>query len=126
MAQGEGPVADARPEFSVREGCRPIVVQCADEAAERRFLTTEIVALLKYKHYTPRDICVLAYGSGPVLVLSSDLLGGLFIYETHAPLTGPHWPPCDYNHCGDAVQRNGAPSLSLREARRVARPSNLS
>ena len=60
VAQAEVPVADARPEFSVREGCRPIVVRCPDEAAERRFLATEIAALLKYKHYTPRDICVVA------------------------------------------------------------------
>jgi superfamily I DNA/RNA helicase len=60
IAQGEVPVADARPEFSVREGCRPIVVRCSDETAERRFLATEIAALLKYKHYTPRDICVVA------------------------------------------------------------------
>ncbi|MBE7542264.1 MAG: AAA family ATPase [Bryobacteraceae bacterium] len=53
-------IADARPEFSVREGCRPIVVCCPDEAAEGRFLATEISALLKYKHYTPRDLCVVA------------------------------------------------------------------
>ena len=48
-----------RPEFRVCEGCRPIIVRCSDEAAERRFLATEIAALLKYKHYTPRDICVV-------------------------------------------------------------------
>lgn len=60
VAQAEVSVAEAQPEFSVREGCRPIVVKCSDEAAECRFLSTEIAALLKYKHYTPRDICVLA------------------------------------------------------------------
>jgi superfamily I DNA/RNA helicase len=60
VAQAEVPVIDLRPEFSVREGCRPIVVRCADEAAERRFLATEIEALLRYRHYTPRDICVVA------------------------------------------------------------------
>jgi superfamily I DNA/RNA helicase len=60
VAQAEVSVADAHPEFSVREGCRPIVVRCSDEAAERRFLATEIGALLKYKHYSPSDICVVA------------------------------------------------------------------
>lgn len=60
VAQAEVPVADARPEFSVREGCRPIVVCCENEPAEQRFLATEIAALLKYKHYCPRDICVVA------------------------------------------------------------------
>jgi len=53
-----GPLA--RPEFSVREGCRPIVVRCANEASEGQFLAKEIAALLKYKHYSPRDICVVA------------------------------------------------------------------
>jgi superfamily I DNA/RNA helicase len=60
IAQSEVSAADARPEFSVREGCKPIVVRCADEPAEGRFLASEISALLKYQHYTPRDICVLA------------------------------------------------------------------
>lgn len=50
IAHGEVPLADARPEFRVCEGCRPIIVRCSDEAAERRFLATEIAALLKYKH----------------------------------------------------------------------------
>ena len=53
-------VADAHPEFSVREGVKPIVVRCKDEAAETRFLATEVAALLKYQHYTPGDICVVA------------------------------------------------------------------
>jgi superfamily I DNA/RNA helicase len=60
IAQAEVSVADARPEFSVREGCRPIVVRCADETSEGQFLAKEIAALLKYKHYSPRDICVVA------------------------------------------------------------------
>lgn len=60
IAQSEVPIADARPEFSVREGCRPIVVRCANPAAESQFLVTEVAALLRYKHYSPRDICVLA------------------------------------------------------------------
>jgi superfamily I DNA/RNA helicase len=51
--------SDARPEFSVREGSRPIVVRCKDEAAEGRFIASEVAALLRYEHYTPRDICVL-------------------------------------------------------------------
>ncbi len=60
IAQSGTPVADANPEFSVREGCRPIVVACATTFEEGRFLATEIAALLRYRHYTPRDICVLA------------------------------------------------------------------
>jgi len=51
---------DANPEFSVREGCRPIIVRCNDEDAESRFLTSEIRALLRYNHYRPEDIAVLA------------------------------------------------------------------
>ena len=54
FAQAEVAVSDLRPEFSVREGSRPIVVRCSDEAAEGRFLAAEISALLKYKHYSPR------------------------------------------------------------------------
>lgn len=53
-------LAEGRPEFSVREGMRPILVRCKDEAAEARFVSSEIAALLKYQHYTPRDICVVA------------------------------------------------------------------
>jgi superfamily I DNA/RNA helicase/mRNA-degrading endonuclease RelE of RelBE toxin-antitoxin system len=60
IAQSEISTDEARPEFSVREGCRPIVVRCSDEVTEGRFLTTEIAALLKYRHYGLRDICVLA------------------------------------------------------------------
>lgn len=60
IAQSETVIADARPEFSVREGCRPMVVRCETTADEGKFLATEIAALLRYKHYTPRDICVLA------------------------------------------------------------------
>jgi superfamily I DNA/RNA helicase len=51
--------ADLAPEFSIREGSRPIVVRCRDEAAEGRFLAAEIASLLRYKHYVPRDICIL-------------------------------------------------------------------
>jgi superfamily I DNA/RNA helicase len=60
VTQSEVAISDVRPEFSVREGCRPIVVRCVNEAAEGRFLAAEIAALLKYKHYSPRDICVVA------------------------------------------------------------------
>ena len=63
IAQADLSVADARPEYSVREGCRPIVVRCADEASEGQFLAKEIAALLKYKHYSPRDICVVAWNN---------------------------------------------------------------
>ena len=42
IAQSEAPIADARPEFSVREGCRPIVVTCATAAEEGSFLATRL------------------------------------------------------------------------------------
>lgn len=60
IAQTGGVVSEANPEFSVREGMKPIVVSCRDEAAEGRFLTSEIVALLNFDHYRPSDICIVA------------------------------------------------------------------
>ena len=59
VAQAGVVVSDARPEFSVREGCRPIVVRCRDQESEGRFIASEVAALLRYKHYSPRDICIL-------------------------------------------------------------------
>ena len=54
-------VSEAQPEFGGREGLRPLVVRCQDEAAEARFLSAEVAWLLRpYSHYTPRDICVVA------------------------------------------------------------------
>lgn len=52
--------ASIRPEYSVREGHRPIFVRCRDEEHEAAFLAAEITALLRYRHYTPRAICVMA------------------------------------------------------------------
>lgn len=59
LASAGGSASDYSPEFSVREGSRPIVVRCKDDDAEARFVATEVVSLLRYKHYEPRDICVL-------------------------------------------------------------------
>ena len=59
LATSGSAAADISPEFSVREGPRPIVVRCADAAAEGRFIATEISALLRFGHYRPMDICVL-------------------------------------------------------------------
>lgn len=59
LANSGSAVADISPEFSVREGPKPIVVRCADVAAEGRFISSEISALLRYGHYRPMDICVL-------------------------------------------------------------------
>ena len=52
--------AGLRPEFSVREGCRPIVVRCEDLAAEMAFLYREIRFLLTYDRYEESNICVMA------------------------------------------------------------------
>jgi superfamily I DNA/RNA helicase len=60
VAQSDVAQSDLHPEFSVREGCRPIVVRCKDREAEGRFVASEVAALLRYKHYSPRDICILA------------------------------------------------------------------
>lgn len=49
-----------RPVYSVREGHRPILVRCLDEQHESAFLAAEVNALLRYRHYTPRAICVMA------------------------------------------------------------------
>lgn len=59
LANSGNTAADISPEFSVREGPKPIVVRCADTAAEGRFISSEISALLRYGHYRPMDICVL-------------------------------------------------------------------
>ncbi|MFN0177487.1 MAG: 3'-5' exonuclease [Gemmatimonadales bacterium] len=52
--------ASVRPEVSVRDGHRPIIVRCKDDGHEAAFLAAEISGLLKYRHYTPRSICVMA------------------------------------------------------------------
>jgi superfamily I DNA/RNA helicase len=89
IAQAEVAVSDLRPEFSVREGCRPIVVRCSDEIAEGRFLAAEISALLKYKHYSPRDICVLARNRHyRALALASFKSAGIPVYSFRDPEAG--------------------------------------
>jgi superfamily I DNA/RNA helicase/mRNA-degrading endonuclease RelE of RelBE toxin-antitoxin system len=82
-------VPDSRPEFSVREGCRPIVVLCSGEAAEARFLAAEVAALLKYKHYSPGDICVLARNRHyRALALTSLKRMGIPVYLFRDPEAG--------------------------------------
>ena len=89
IAQAEVSVADASPEFSVREGCRPIVVRCANEVSEGPFLTTEVAALLKYRHYTPRDICVLGRNRHyRALALASLHRAGIPVYDVRDPEAG--------------------------------------
>lgn len=89
IAQAEVAVPDTRPEFSVREGCRPIVVRCSDEGAEGRFLAAEIAALLKYKHYSPRDICVVARNRHyRALAVASLKAAGIPVYLFRDPEAG--------------------------------------
>jgi superfamily I DNA/RNA helicase len=89
VAQAEVAVSDLRPEFSVREGCRPIVVRCTNEAAEGRFLAAEIAALLKYKHYSPRDICVVARNRHYRTLAVTSLKGaGIPVYLFRDPEAG--------------------------------------
>jgi superfamily I DNA/RNA helicase len=89
VAQAEVPVLELRPEFSVREGCRPIVVRCPNEISEGRFLVSEIAALLKYKHYTPRDICVVARNRHyRALALTSLRSVGIPVYLFRDPEAG--------------------------------------
>jgi superfamily I DNA/RNA helicase/mRNA-degrading endonuclease RelE of RelBE toxin-antitoxin system len=81
--------ADLRPEYSVREGHRPIVVRCPDEKAEGRFLATEIAALLRYKHYSPGDICILARNRHyRHLALTALQQAGIPVYEFTRGPTG--------------------------------------
>lgn len=89
VAQAEVPVSDLRPEFSVREGCRPIVVRCSNETSEGRFLASEIAALLKYKHYSPGDICVVARNRRyRALALASLKAAGIPVYLFRDPEAG--------------------------------------
>jgi superfamily I DNA/RNA helicase len=89
IAQAEVPASDLRPEFSVREGCRPIVVRCSDEVAEGRFLAAEIAALLKYKHYSPGDICVVARNRHYRALAVASLKGaGIPVYLFRDPEAG--------------------------------------
>ena len=82
-------ISEARPEFSVREGIRPMVVRCHDEAAEARFLAAEIAALLKYRHYTPRDICIVArnrhYRDLALIALNR---AGISVYQSQSSAIG--------------------------------------
>lgn len=81
--------ADLRPEYSVREGHRPIVVRCPDEKAEARFLAMEIAALLRYMHYAPGDICVLARNRHyRHLALTALQQAGIPVYEFTRGPTG--------------------------------------
>ena len=52
--------ASISPEYSVREGHRPILVRCDNENEEGAFIAAEVRALLRYRHYSPRAICVMA------------------------------------------------------------------
>lgn len=89
VAQAEVPVSDLRPEFSVREGCRPIIVRCLNEASEGRFLASEIATLLKYKHYSPRDICVVARNRHYRALALASLKGtGIPVYLFRDPEAG--------------------------------------
>ncbi|MFX8856542.1 hypothetical protein ABTM81_20295, partial [Acinetobacter baumannii] len=60
-----------KPEFSVREGTRPIVVRCPDEMAESRFLAAEVAALLRY----PK---LVQHGSRSMAALLNDRNGPAF------------------------------------------------
>ena len=51
---------ELQPEFSTREGSRPIVVRCRSVDEELAFIIREIRFLLHYDQYEPSDICVMA------------------------------------------------------------------
>ena len=52
--------SEFHPEFSAREGTRPIVVRCESVDDELAFVVREIRFLLRYDQYQPSDICVMA------------------------------------------------------------------
>ena len=108
LVQAEVAEMDACPEFSVREGCRPIIVRCQDEAAEQRFLASEIAALLKYKHYTPRDICVLARNKHyRELAAESLKRAGIPAYPFRDPEAGEVLPDQDAIRVGSLHSAKG-------------------
>ncbi len=89
IATSGASVGDNSPEFSVREGPRPIVVQCEDEIAEARFIASEISTLLRYGHYSPMDICVLGRNKRTrELALGALQRAGVPAYSFHASPNG--------------------------------------
>jgi superfamily I DNA/RNA helicase/fructose-specific component phosphotransferase system IIB-like protein len=49
-----------RPQFSSRQGQKPIIVKCNTTDEEAEFLTREIKYLLQFEGYHPNRICVIA------------------------------------------------------------------
>lgn len=89
VVSGDGTATDSSPEFSVREGPKPIVVRCADPAAEGRFISSEIGALLLFRHYRPADICVLGRDKKTRELALSALRGaGIPAYAFNVSLSG--------------------------------------
>jgi len=70
-----------------------LVVRCADDVAEGRFLAAEIAALLKYKHYTPADICVVARNRHyRALAVAGLKAAGIPVYSFRDPDAGEAAP----------------------------------
>ncbi|MBI4323991.1 MAG: UvrD-helicase domain-containing protein [Chloroflexi bacterium] len=56
----QGDLNQCRPEFSNRQGQKPIIVKCGSTAEETEFLCREIKYLLQFEGYQPSRICVMA------------------------------------------------------------------
>lgn len=54
---------DLRPEYSTRDGSRPIVVRCSTKEDEIEFVAREVGFLLNYDDYQPGDICVMGWNA---------------------------------------------------------------
>ena len=61
-AVGVDPV-EARPEFSARDGSKPIIVHCDTVDVEIGFVVREVRFLLNYDSYKLADICIMSWGA---------------------------------------------------------------
>jgi superfamily I DNA/RNA helicase len=60
VSSAQADMAQCRPEFSNRQGQKPIIVKCGSTEEEAEFLSREIRYLLQFEGYQPSRICVMA------------------------------------------------------------------
>lgn len=96
-----------RPQFSNRQGQKPIIVKCGSLGEEAEFLKREIKYLLQFEGYQPSHICVMARDrASRKLALDACKAAGL--------------PVCDYKAEADPVteqDRDGVRISSLHSAK---------
>lgn len=60
MTSAQMNLHDCQPQFSSRQGPKPIIVKCLSVEQEIEFLQREISYLLQFEGYQPKNICVMA------------------------------------------------------------------